>query len=500
MAVARRSSDGAGNGHGRQRIRRPDRGAGRHRSGRRHRTGALPRPGELRRRHRLGSGPAQLPALVREQAGGAHPRLSHRALAVGTGVLGRSPPPRRSGVGGACLSDRRRGEARPRLRVPDDRRRRPRRLGARPGHGGAARRPPDPAARSDGRRHGAQARRGGAPRPSLVLREHGSDQPGHPGHQRSRADDERRARRGALGDGLRPRLAGLPLRPGREVVGSGDGAYPAGVPRRPRAGRHHPHGSGGRRGVPDGAKQQRPHPIRSGDRASTTRRRGEPIQDPLADRDGHLPEGRQAVSVRAAPVLASASLDAGGGAPLPGDRPQAGGRADLALDAPQPEGERGEAGRSPAHRARRPLGTPRRGRPDHLVGRDLPDLRARPPGTADRLRRLPGSDPSGRPREGHPGCVGRGARRAPLRRRVQGRPARRRGAHRPQPGRRSRERGGGAFAGLRDHPGQNRDWTGASRERTSATRIGSPAARAGNIWRSVIHLCGSTPIGWRTRW
>ena len=97
------------------------------------------------------------------------------------------------------------------------------------------------------------------------------------------------------------------------------------------------------------------------------------------DRHGHLSQARQALHVRAAPVLVSASLDTAGRAAFPGDRPTAGRRSDQLIDVSQPGRKRAQAGRGPEPRARRLLGARHRYGSHHLVGRNLPHLWAASP-------------------------------------------------------------------------------------------------------------------------
>ena len=78
------------------------------------------------------------------------------------------------------------------------------------------------------------------------------------------------------------------------------------------------------------------------------------VQHPIDDRDCGSSQGRPAVPVRAAPVLACAGLDRRGAPALRGDRPAPGRRADERARAPQPAREPGGAARSertsPKHR------------------------------------------------------------------------------------------------------------------------------------------------------
>ena len=85
----------------------------------------------------------------------------------------------------------------------------------------------------------------------LVPGEHGSGQPGHPGDERPRADDERRPRRGAVDLRLRSRVADVSVRPGGPVGTAEDGADAAGVSRPLAGGRRRADGPGGRRRAPN---------------------------------------------------------------------------------------------------------------------------------------------------------------------------------------------------------------------------------------------------------
>src|SRR5882724_9044504 len=243
--------------------------------------------------------------------------------------------------------------------------------------------------------HRAQAGGGGAPGPSVVHGEHGPGQPGDARHQRPRADDGRCARRRALDLCLRPGLGELSLRAGQRVVARGDGADPAGISRCFRLGRTGPaDGATGRGGVPSTEGLGWSRALGSG-RTYGARPDSGAFQGTVPDRDGPLPQGRQALHVRAAPVLVPAGLDAAGGAALPGDRPPAGRRPHHAVDVSPPARQRGQTGRRPAHRACRLLGPRPRYRSPHLVRRNLPHLWAAATGTHDRRCRVAGTHPPG---------------------------------------------------------------------------------------------------------
>ena len=213
-------------------------------------------------------------------------------------------------------------------------------VGARDGQGDA---PGGRRAHRPGRlrgHHRAQGSGGGAPGASVDDREHGSREPRNPGHERSRADDERRARRDALDLPVRSRLAGVSVRSGGLLRQAHDALCATRVSRPLRRGRGFSAAPGQRHRAPDRAGGERARPLRPGVRACAVARGGEALRHPVADRHGAVPQGRSPVHVRTQPVLVPARLDAARGGPLPGDRPAAFGCPDEPDDVPPAARER----------------------------------------------------------------------------------------------------------------------------------------------------------------
>ena len=284
--------------------------------------------------------------------------------------------------------------------------------------------------------HRAQARRGGAPGARLVPRVDGPGQPRHAGNERRRADDGRRPRGGARDLRQRPRLAALSVRSRRSFLEARHGAHAAGVPGRGRPRARFAYDAGKRRGGTGGTRFFGRAPARWLPRAPAERRNRGAFRRALGHADGAPSEGRSAILVRTAPMLARAHVDEGRAAPFRGGRPSAHRRAGQPHRLPRPSRKRSEARGGAAACARGLVGARLRDGPRIPVRRGLPDFRRAAARAAAMARPLAEPHTSRGPGE-HRGRERPGAaRRSALRRRIPGGAARRCRARGAQPGRR----------------------------------------------------------------
>ena len=333
----------------------------------------------------------------------------------------------------------------------------------------------------------AQARRGRAPGARLVPRVDGPGQPCHAGNERRRADDGRRPRGGARDLRQRPRLAALSVRSRRSFLEAHHGAHAAGVPGRGRPRARFAYDAGKRRGGTGGTCFFGRAPARWLPRAPAERRNRGAFRRALGHADGAPSEGRSAILVRTAPMLARAHVDEGRAAPFRGGRPSAHRRAGEPHRLPRPSRKRSEARGGAAACARGLVGARLRDGPRIPIRRGLPDFRRAAARAAAMARPLAEPHTSRGPGE-HRGRERPGAaRRSALQRRIPGGAARRCRARGAQPGRRHAGRVRPSRSPVRRDAGHH--GVAAGRRRLCA-RASSATGRSSRR--------RTTPYSWRT--